>query len=81
MPFKSKAQFKKCWVMYNEDINNGIKPRWDCHVWAKHSKSYSKLPNYVKKSKSAYKSHRKTKHTKKSAYKSHRKTKHTKKSK
>lgn len=31
MPFQSDKQRKKCWVLYNQALARGEKPKWDCH--------------------------------------------------
>lgn len=33
MPFKSDAQRRKCWILYNKAIKSGKKPKWDCVHW------------------------------------------------
>ena len=40
MPFKSKAQMKKCFAMKGRNQARG----WDCHEWADHTRSVKKLP-------------------------------------
>lgn len=44
MPFKSRAQMKKCWVEYNRAVREGRRPKWDCHEWSRETKN--KLPSY-----------------------------------
>lgn len=41
MPFRSKSQLRACWAKND--------PNWDCHEWAKKTKSTKKLPEAVKK--------------------------------
>lgn len=40
MPFKSKAQVKKCFAMKAQGKGKG----WDCEKWAKETKSIKELP-------------------------------------
>lgn len=45
MPFKSKAQMKKCFAMQSKGKAKG----WDCSKWSKETKDIKKLPKRVKK--------------------------------
>lgn len=43
MPFVSEKQRRLCWLKYNQDLNEGKSPKWDCKKWEKETK---KLCNY-----------------------------------
>ncbi len=45
MPFKSKAQMKKCFAM------RGKSKGWDCEKWAKETPDKKSLPNRVGRAK------------------------------
>lgn len=45
MPFKSKSQWKACFV------TKGFGGKVDCEEWAKKTKKFKKLPKKVKKKK------------------------------
>jgi hypothetical protein len=46
MPFKSRAEWRRCWIQYNRDIKAGRKPRWDCNEFTK-GVDYDSLPEYL----------------------------------
>jgi len=45
MPFKSKAQMKKCFAMKSRGQGKG----WDCKKWAKETPDRKSLPAHAKK--------------------------------
>lgn len=47
MPFKSRAQQKKCYAMKARGEGKG----WDCKAWASVTKNIKKLPLRVKQKK------------------------------
>ena len=49
MPFKSKAQMKKFFVMEKQ----GKLPKGEAEKWAKETPNIKKLPNHAKKKKSS----------------------------
>lgn len=38
MPFVSEKQRKKCYSLYQQALQLGIQPRWDCYEWEKETK-------------------------------------------
>lgn len=49
MPFKSEAQRKKCWLLYNRDLKAGRVPKWDCNEWEQETKKTKKTKKTTRK--------------------------------
>jgi hypothetical protein len=52
MPFKSKAQYRLCYVLQRKKSNS----KWNCEQWAKETKTpYKKLPERLNRTRASKK--------------------------
>lgn len=70
MPFKNDAQRRACFAQYYNDIENGIKPRWDCYKWNEETKKSRSLKSVRKSYRSHVKSKKKSRRRKSVQWKS-----------
>jgi hypothetical protein len=49
MPFRSRAQLRKCYVLQGRARKLGLRSSWDCHKWYHAGPSYSRLPERLHK--------------------------------
>jgi hypothetical protein len=41
MPFKNMAQMRACFAQRSRDLQQGVKPKWDCYAWLAETPWYS----------------------------------------